>query len=150
MPIVYAHSYCTRNSCCNAMLRHAWTHGREEILVHEEQVPFVLTLLTFNSLGWLETPIYFFIDNFLFQFLTDCENMNKKSMWEVSNVSIFLPAWHWILPSCVCQSLQVLQFKDKIPFRDVTSGMNFLNTSTCIKFDIESCILKIHLQYFLN
>ena len=67
--IVYAHPYCARNSCRNAMLRHARTRGaraKEEIYSHEGIVTVALTSLRFNSLGWSVTPTFFWIGDFLY------------------------------------------------------------------------------------
>ena len=77
--IVYAHPYCARNPCRNAMIRHARAQ-KEEIYSHEGMVAVALTLLRFNSLGWWVTSTFFWIDDFLYYVSTDCEKMNKKSM----------------------------------------------------------------------
>ena len=53
---------------------------KDEIYSHEGVVAVALTLLRFNSLGWSVTPTFFWIDDFLYLFSTDCEKMNKKSM----------------------------------------------------------------------
>ena len=52
--------------------------AKEEKNSHELAV--ALTLLRFNSLGLSVTPTFFWIDDFLYLFSTDCEKMNKKSM----------------------------------------------------------------------
>ena len=50
--IVYAHPYCARNSCRNAMLRHARARApKEEIYSHKRMASVALTSLRFNSLG---------------------------------------------------------------------------------------------------
>ena len=64
--IVYAHPYCARNSCRNTMLHHARGCAKEEIYSHKGMVSVALTLLRFNSLGWLVTPTFFWIDDFLY------------------------------------------------------------------------------------
>ena len=63
--IIYAHPYCARNPCRNAMLRHARPCTKEEIYSHEGMVAVALTLLRFNMLGWSVT-LLFWIDDFLY------------------------------------------------------------------------------------
>ena len=40
-----------------------------------------------------------------------CPNMNKKSMWEVKNISRFLSTGHGILPSCGCKARETIVAK---------------------------------------
>ena len=56
-------------------------------------------LLGFNDLGRSVTPTFLFRNRFYLQLSPQCPKMNKKSMWEVKNISRFLPTGHGILPS---------------------------------------------------
>ena len=61
-----------------------------------------IALLGFNALGHSVTPTFLFRNRFYLQLSPHCSKMNKKSMWEVKEISRFLSTGHGILPSCGC------------------------------------------------
>ena len=66
---VHANCLCTSLLCTQFMSQgHATSSARtkEEIYPHEGMVSVALTLLRFNSLGWLVTPTFFWMDDFLY------------------------------------------------------------------------------------
>ena len=56
--------------------------------------------LGFNDLGRSVTFTFLFRHRFNLQLSPHYPKMNKKSMWEVKKISLFLSARHQILPSC--------------------------------------------------
>ena len=68
------------------------------------QMAIAIALLGFNDLGYSVTPTFLFRDRFYLQLSPHCPKMNKKSMWEVKQISRFLSSGHGILPSCGCKA----------------------------------------------
>ena len=70
-----------------------------------------IALLGFNDLGCSVTPTFLFRNRFYLQLSPHCPKTNKKSMWEVKNVSRFLASGHGILPSCGCKEHETMVAK---------------------------------------
>ena len=60
----------------------------------------VIALLGFNDLGRSVTLIFLFRNGFYLPLSPHCPKMNKKSTWEVKNISQLLSTGHGISPSC--------------------------------------------------
>ena len=63
----------------------------------------VIALLGFNYL--------LFRNGFYLQLSPNCPKMNKKSMWEVNKISLFLSTGHGILPSCASKARETMVAK---------------------------------------
>ena len=70
---------------------------------NDREMAIDLALLGFNDLGNMVTPTFLFRNRFYLQLSPHCPKMNKKSMWEVKQISRFLSTGHGILPSCGCK-----------------------------------------------
>ena len=81
------------------------------------QMAIATALLGFNDLGPSVTPIFLFRNRFYLQLSPHCpKNMNKKSMWEVKNISRFLSMGHGILPSCSSKARETMVTKCEFVF----------------------------------
>ena len=75
------------------------------------QMAIATDLLGFNDLGRSVTLSFLFRNRFYIQLSTHCPKMNKKSMWEVKEISRFLSTEHGILPSCACKARETMVAK---------------------------------------
>ena len=76
-----------------------------------EQMAIAIALLGFNDLGRSLTPTFLFRNRFYLQLSPHCPKMNSKSMWEGKKNSRFLSARHRILPSCGCETREIVVAK---------------------------------------
>ena len=90
-------------------------------------------------------PYFFWIDDFLYLFSTDCEKMNKKNQCRKFKIFTFFDPrdieFRQLADVTVCKFCRL---KIRFTLRDVTSSFNLLNRPTNIKFGVESSILEIH------
>ena len=75
------------------------------------QMAIAIALLGFDNLGHLVTPTFCFRNRFYLQSSPHYPKMNKKSMWEVKEISRFLSTGHGILPSCGCKARETMVAK---------------------------------------
>ena len=71
----------------------------------------VIALLGFNDLGRSITPIFLFRNGFYLQLSPHCPKMNKKSMWEVKQISRLVSTEHGILPPCGSKARETMVAK---------------------------------------
>ena len=90
-------------------------------------VAVALTSLVIYSLKWSVTPFFFSVDHFLYHFLTDCEKMNKQTVWEGKKAPVFLSTRHRILAT-----VEMWPLNNKISSENVSSSPNFLLKSTWV------------------
>ena len=64
-----------------------------------------IALLGFSDLGLSVTPNFLFRNRFYLELTPHCSRMNKKSMWEVQKISIFLSTGH--MKFLAIESLQI-------------------------------------------
>ena len=124
--IVFAHPYCARNSWRNVTPRHALSVRAEKSFQTNIGLEAVsITLLTVYSLKWSVTPNFLLTGSFALPFSSNCKEMNKKSMWEVYKLLIFLPTRHQILPifqltgECKCDHQTIRFSKGTSPVESI-------------------------------
>jgi len=70
-----------------------------------------IALLGCSGVGRAVTPTFLSRIRFYLQLSTRCQNINKKSMWEVKTISRFLSTGRQILPSCGCKACETVVAK---------------------------------------
>jgi len=75
------------------------------------QMAIAIASLGFNDLGRSVTLTFLFRNRFNLQLSPHYLKMNKKSMWEVKNISLFLSTRHRILPSCGLKAREIVVSK---------------------------------------